>query len=107
MVLGSSPVADFVKFIYCKSGLTREDLCNEATEALNGFGFDIRNCGRQGCDGPGAASVHANGRSALIFREDSKALYTYCASHRLNFVTGTPCKISTVQMYVIKDTLYF
>lgn len=82
-----------MKFIYCKSGLTREDLCNEATKALNVYGFDIRNCGRQGCDGPGAASVHANGRSALIFREDSKVLYTYCASHRLNFITGTHAKL--------------
>ena len=56
--------------------------------------------------GAGVVSGHVNGLSALIMRENSKALYTNCASHRL---FGTSCKISFVLnlMDVIKDISYF
>ena len=40
--------------------------------------------------GAGAVSGHVNGLSGLIMRENSKALYTHCASHRL---FGASCKI--------------
>ena len=40
--------------------------------------------------GAGAVSGLVNGLSGLIMRENSKALYTHCASHRL---FGTSCKI--------------
>ena len=82
---------DFLKFIHCKSGLTGKDLYNEVTEALTSFGLDLQNCRGQGYDGAGAVSGHVNGLSALILRENSKALYTHCASHRLNLVIGTSC----------------
>ena len=100
---------DFLKFIHCKSGLTGKDLYNEVTEALTNFGLDLQNCRGQGYDGAGAVSGHVNGLSALILRENSKALYTHCASHRLNLVIGTSCKISSVcnLMDVIKDISYF
>ena len=100
---------DFVKFIHCKSGLTGKDLYNEVIEALSSFGLDLQNCRGQGYDGGGAVSGHANGLSALILRENSKALYTDCASHRLNLVIGTSCKISSARnlMDVINDISYF
>ena len=100
---------DFLKFIHCKSGLTGKDLYNEVTEALTSFGLDLQNCRGQGYDGAGAVSGHVNGLSVLILRENSKALYTHCASHRLNLVIGTSCKISSVcnLMDVIKDISYF
>ena len=100
---------DFLKFIHCKSRLTRKDLYNEVAEALTSFGLDLQNCCGQGYDGAGAFSVHVDGLSALILRENSKALYTHCASHRLNLVIGTLCKVSSVRnlMDVIKDISYF
>ena len=100
---------DFVKFVYCKSGLTGIDLHNEVTEALSSFGLNLQNCRVQGYDGAGAVSGHVNGLSALILRENSKSLYTHRASHRLNLVTGTSCKISSVRnlMDLIKDISYF
>ena len=100
---------DFVKFIHCKSGLTGKDLSNEVTEALSSFGLDLQNCCGQGYDGAGAVSRHVNGFSALILRENSKALYTHCASHRLNLVIGTSCKISSVRnlMDVIRTSHIF
>ena len=80
---------DFVKLIHCKSGLTGKDLYNEVTETLSSFDPDLKNCRGQGYDGAGAVSGRVNGLSALILRENGKALYTHCASHRLNLVIGT------------------
>ena len=98
---------DFVKFIRCKSDLTGEDLYNEVTEALSSFCLDFRNCRGQGYDGAGAVSGHINRISVLILRDHSKALYTYCAIHRLNLVFGTSRKISSKRnlMGVIKSAL--
>ena len=100
---------DFLKFIHCKSGLTGKDFYNEVTEALSSFGLDLQNCCGQGYDGAGAVSGHINGLSVLILRENSKALYTHYASHRLNLVFGTSCKISSVcnLMDAIKDISSF
>ena len=44
-----------------------------------------------------------------MLRENSKALYTHCGSHRLHHVIGTSCKTSSVRnlMDVIKDIPYF
>ena len=52
---------------------------------------------------------HVNGLSALILRQNSKALYTHSASHRLNLVIGTSCKLSSVRnlVDVIKDISYY
>ena len=99
---------DFVKFIQSKSGLTGKNLYNKVTEALSSFGVDLQYCRGQGYDGAGAVSGHVNGLSALILREHSKALNTHCASHRLNLVIGTSCKISSARnlMDVIMDVSY-
>ena len=96
---------DFLKFMHCKSGLIGKDLYNEVTDALTTFGLDLQNCRGQGYDGAGAVSGHANGLSALILTENSEALYTHCASHRINLVIGISCKVSSVRnlMDVIKD----
>ena len=69
---------DFMKYIHCKSGLTGKDLNNEVTEALNSL--DLQNCRGQGYDGVGTLSSHVNGVSALILRDNRKALYTYFTS---------------------------
>ena len=47
-------------------------------------------------DGAGVVSGYANGLLALILRENSKALYTHCASHKCNLATGISCQISGV-----------
>ena len=99
----------FLKFIHCKSGLTGKDLYNEVTEALSRFGLDLQNCRGQGYDGGGTVSGHVNVLSALILRENSKAFYIHFASHKLNLVIGTSCKISFVRnlMDAIKDISFF
>ena len=47
-------------------------------------------------DGAGVVSGHVNGLLALILRENSKALFTPCASHKFNLATGTSWQISGV-----------
>ena len=96
-------------FIHCKTGLNRKDLYNEVTEALSSFGLKLQNCRGQGYDGAAAVFGHVNGLSALISRENSKALYTHCARRRLNLVIGTSCKILLMRnlMDVIKHISYF
>ena len=88
---------DFLKFIHCKSCLTGKELYNKVTEALSSFGLDLQNCRGQGYLGAGAVSGHVNGLSALILRDNNKALYTHCASHRLNLIVGTSCKTLSVR----------
>ena len=89
-------------FIYCKSSLTGNNLHNKVT--LSSFGLDLQNCRGVGY-GAGAVSGHVNGLLAFILRENSKALYIHCASHRLNLVIGTSCRILSVRnlMDLIKD----
>ena len=96
-------------FIYCKSGLTAKDLYNKVTEALSSFVPDLGICHGQSYDGGGAVLGNVNRLSALISRENSKALYTHCARRRLNLVIGTSCKILLMRnlMDVIKDISYF
>ena len=53
---------DFVKFIYCKSGLIGKDLCNEATEASSSFGPDLRNCRCQRYDIAGHVNFSCSNR---------------------------------------------
>ena len=96
-------------FIHCKSGLTGKDLYNKVTEALSSFILDLRNCHGQSYDGGGTVLGNVNRLSALILRENSKALYTYCARRRLNPVIGISWKILLMLnlMDVIKDISYF
>ena len=100
---------DFLKFVHCKSGLTSRDLFKEFVDTLNQLGRDLKNCRGQVYDGAGAVSDVVNDLSALILKENEKALYTHCANHRLNLAISTSCKITSVRnlMNTIKEITYF
>ena len=53
---------------------------------LINLGLDIRNCRGQGYDGAATVSGHINGLSAHICKINSKRIYAYGHSHRLNLV---------------------
>ena len=78
-------------------------------DTLNELRLDQKNCLGQGYDGAGAVSGVVNSLSALILKENEKALYTYCASHRLNLAISTSCKITRIRnlMNTIKEITYF
>ena len=100
---------DFLKFVQCKSGLTGKDLFKEVVDTLNELGFDLKNCRGKGYDCAGAVSSVVNGLSALILKENEKALYTHCTNHRLNLAISTSCKITSIRilMNTIKEITYF
>ena len=50
-----------------------------------------------------------NGLAALFLKENPKALYTHCASHRLNLAICSSCGIVSVRnlLSTVKDVTYF
>ena len=50
-----------------------------------------------------------NGLAALFLKENPKALYTQCASHRLNLAICSSCDIVSVRNLIstVKDVTYF
>ena len=100
---------DFLKYIHCQSGLTGKDLYNEIISSLESFNLDIQNCLGQGYDSAGAVAGKVNGLAALFLKENQKALYTHCASHRLNLAICSSCDIVSVRnlMSTVKDVTYF
>ena len=50
-----------------------------------------------------------NGLAAFCLKENQKALYTHCASHRLNLAIYSSCDIASVRnlMGTVKDVTYF
>ena len=89
--------------------MTGKDLFKEIADTLNELGLDLKNFQGQGYDGTGAVSGVVNGLSALILKENEKALYTHCANHRLNLGISTSCKITSIRnvMNTIKELAYF
>ena len=100
---------DFLKYIHCQYGLTGKDLYNEIISSLQSFNLDIQNCREQGYDGAGAVAGKVNVLAALFLKENPKALYTHCASHRMNLAICSSCDIASVRnlMSTVKDVTYF
>ena len=98
-----------MKLVHCKSGLTDKDLFKEVVDTLNEPRLDLKICRRQGYDGAWAVSSVLNGLSALILKENEKALYTHCANHRFSLAISTSCKITRIRnlMNTIKEITYF
>ena len=86
---------DFLNYIHSQSGLTGADLYNEIISSSESFNLDIQNCRGPGYDGAGAVTGEVNGLAALFLKEDPKALYTHCVSHRLNLPICSSCNMST------------
>ena len=89
--------------------MTGKNLYNEIITSLESFNLDIQNCRGQGYDGAGAVAVKVNGLAALFLKENPKALYTHCASHRLNLAICSSCDIVSVKnlMSTVKDVTFF
>ena len=96
-------------YIHCQLGLTGKDLYNGVISSLESFNLDIQNCRGQGYDGAGAVAGKVNGLAALFLKDNPKALYTHCASHRLNLAICSSYNIVSVRnlMSTVKDVTYF
>jgi len=87
---------EFVGFCHLKSGLKGEDIANAIKQKISDLGLNIMNCRGQGYDGAGSVAGYKNGCSSHILRENRKALYTHCFSHRLNLAVSKSFKITSV-----------
>ena len=99
----------FLKFIHYQFRFTGKDLYNGAISSLGSFNLDIQNCRGQGYDGAGTVAGKVSGFAALLLKENPEALYTHCASHRLNLAICSSCDIVGVRnpLSTVKDVVYF
>ena len=100
---------DFLGFVHCTKGLTREGLSSVLLEAIKELSLDIQDCRGQGYDGAGSVAGCDKGLSARILRINPKALYTHCHSHGLILCVSGSCSIQCVRnvMLQIKGISYF
>ena len=54
------------------------------------------NCRGQGYDGAGAVAGYKSGCAAVILKQNKKALFTHCFSHRLNLAVAKGFQITSV-----------
>ena len=85
----------FIKFVQCE-GVTGEALAKNIEDTMDEVGLPLDNCRGQGYDGASAMSSKSKGVSGRILRENPKALYVHCSSHRLNLVVAKACKLPSV-----------
>ena len=84
---------EFLSFLHCKSDLSGKALSKTLLEAVSELKLDINDCRAQGYDGTAAVSASKNNMAAYIIKENPKAVYTHCFSHRLNLSICKTCKI--------------
>ena len=87
---------DFLGFLHCKSGLSGKALSETLLRAISELNLDIHDCRGQGYDGAAAVSGHKRCMTAHITKENPKAIYTYCFSHRANLSICKTCKIQSI-----------
>ena len=85
----------FLGFLHCKSSLSGKALSETLLGAISELKLDINDCRGQGYDGAAAVSGSKNGMAAHIIKENPKAIYTHCFSHRLNLSVCKTCKIQS------------
>ena len=95
--------------MHCKSGLSGKALSKTLLGAISELKLDINDCRGQGYDGAAPVSGSKNGMATHIIKENPKAIYTHCFSHRLNLSICKTCKIQRVAniMEQIKELSYF
>ena len=88
----------FIKFIHCDAGISGEALKDKVihcvTEELK---LDLQKCRGQCYDGAGNMAGKCRGLAARILRLNDLAIYTHCASHRLNLCVAASCQIQNVK----------
>ena len=88
----------FVKFIHCDSGISGNALKDKVLNCLTKeLQLDINNCRGQCYDGASNMAGQYSGLAARICQINPLALYTHCASHRLNLCVAAACQIQSVR----------
>ena len=75
---------EFLGYLHCKSGLSGKALSETLLGGISVLKLDVNDCGEQGYDGAAAVSGSKNGMVVHTLKDNPKAIYTHCFSHRLN-----------------------
>ena len=86
---------DFVDFRSI-SDMTGDGLAQIIMAQLKRYQLDLRYCVGQGYDGASAMSGLFHGVQAIIRKEYPTALYVHYASHSLNLILSTACKLPQI-----------
>ena len=88
----------FVKFISCDKGTSGEALKDKIIECPRmDLQLDLKDCRGQCYDGAGNMAGKYRGVAARILALNDLALYTHCASHKLNLCVAASCKLQNVR----------
>ena len=71
---------EFIKFLYCASGLSGESLAQLILDEIEELGLCMSNCRGQGYDGAKAMAGSNKGVSSRIAALHPKALFIHCFS---------------------------
>ena len=105
----SEPCERFMGFIRCATGVTDEAIADNILLQLNAWQLPATSLRGQAYDGAGSMSGHTKGAAARISAMYPKALYTHCASHRLNLCIVKSCSNREVtnMMEVVDSISHF
>ena len=95
-VCNNEPCERFVAFHECMSGVTGSAIAQDILSKLSELQLQTQFLCGQAYDGAGAMAGKSKGASAVILSKYPKALYTHCASHRLNLCVVNSCSIQEV-----------
>ena len=90
------PQEKFIAFHECVSGVTGEALSDNIISNLAVWQLQPHLLRGQAYDGAGAMSGISKGVAARIVSKYPKALYTHCASHRLNLCVVKCCSVQEI-----------
>lgn len=87
----SEPCEKFLGFLKCETGISGEAIADNILLQLNAWQLPASLLRGQAYNGAGSMSGHTRGAAACISAKYPKALYTHCASHRLNLCIVKCC----------------
>ena len=87
----------FIKFVLCDTDLTGEALSGKVKNCIADIGLDLKDCRGQCYDGARNMAGKCSGAVARILENNQLALYTHCASHRLNLCVAASCSLQNVR----------
>lgn len=90
------PQEKFLGFHECQTGVSGEAIAGDILEQLANWQLEPRLLRGQAYDGAGAMAGQIKGTAARIASLYPKAIYTHCASHRLNLCVVKCCSIREV-----------
>ena len=86
----------FVAFHKCVTGVTGRAIADNILLKLSQWQLELEHLRGQAYDGAGAMAGKSKGAASYLITKQPKALYTHCASHRLNLCVVKCCNIREI-----------